>query len=258
MASKEKESQRRKAKERFNIASRLEREYAHQLRTLTSYIDHIIKVTVHTDMTDHQLNSARYRVESMMRQYSETLKPWAEQTAERIVMRIHKVDENEWVKLGRTIGRTLRKELNEAPTGHVVKSFMAENVRLITSLPLEAAERVHEMTLNGITEGTRASEIAGKILETGNVTQSRAMLIARTEVARTATGLTRARALHIGSEVYYWRSSEDGSVRESHKKMNGKIIRWDTEPEVEPGKYYHAGCFPNCRCYAEPILDDDI
>ena len=254
MASKQ--TQQRKARERFNTASRIEREYTLQLRTLTEYIDHIVRVGINVNMTEQELNSARYLVEAMLTQYSDALKPWAIQTAERIVMRIHKVDENEWIQIGRQMGRALRKELQDAPTGLVTRSFMAENVKLITSLPLDAAQRVHETTLNGITEGTRASEIASKILETGNVTKARATLIARTEVARTATGLTRARAMHIGSEAYYWRTSADGSVRESHKSMNGRIIRWDTEPEVEPGKHYHAGCFPNCRCYAEPILDD--
>ena len=91
---------------------------------------------------------------------------------------------------------------------------------------------------------------------TGKVTESRAKLIARTEIARTSNGLTMARATHIGVTHYVWRSSQDGSVRESHKKMNGSIIPFDHPPEVEPGERYHAGMIYNCRCFMEPILLD--
>jgi SPP1 gp7 family putative phage head morphogenesis protein len=104
--------------------------------------------------------------------------------------------------------------------------------------------------------GRRASEIQKDILETGKVTESRAKLIARTEIARTAAGLTMARAKFVGSTHYVWRTSDDPDVRSSHKKMNGAVIPWDSPPQVEPGKRYHAGMFPNCRCYPEPILTD--
>lgn len=252
-----KSQQRRKAKERFNVASKLEREYMHQLRVLTSHIDHLVRISVNTNMSQTELDIARYRIDMLMQQYSETLKPWARQTAEKIVQRIHKVDESSWVQLGRTIGRELKKELQDAPTGNAVKLFLDEQVRLITSLPLDAAKRVHEQTLNGITEGTRAADIAEKILGTGKVTESRAMLIARTEVARTASALTMARATHIGATHYYWRTSADGDVRASHKKMNGKICEWANPPKVEGDiEPYHAGMIYNCRCYAEPILDE--
>jgi uncharacterized protein with gpF-like domain len=39
--------------------------------------------------------------------------------------------------------------------------------------------------------------------------------------------------------------------------MNGKVVAFAEPPEVEPGKFYHAGSFPNCRCYIEPIISEE-
>jgi len=92
-------------------------------------------------------------------------------------------------------------------------------------------------------------------MESGDVARSRALLIARTEVTRTATTLTQARAEHIGSEGYIWRTAGDGDVRPSHRAMNGKFVRWDSPPTLD-NLTGHAGCVPNCRCYAEPVIPD--
>ena len=93
-------------------------------------------------------------------------------------------------------------------------------------------------------------------METGKVTESRAKLIARTEIARTASGLTMARATHVGATHYIWRTSGDADVRNSHKEMNGKVIPFSKAPTLSDGTASHAGMIYNCRCYAEPILTD--
>jgi len=253
----------RKAKARFKTASKLERNYINLLKTLTGHINDIVDMTFNIDMNESELYDARQQIQRLFTQYSEILTPWAEATAEKIITRIYKADENEWIQYGRMIGRELKKELQNAPTGSLLKQLMAEQVHLIKSLPLDAARRVHEIAAEGITEGTRSNEIARKILETGKVTKSRAELIARTEVARTAATLTKARALHVGATHYYWRTSGDSDVRPGHKVMNGKICEFNNPPiinegtEQDPHWMKHGpGEIWNCRCYAEPILDD--
>ena len=234
------------------------------MRLLVRQIDQMVMSMVNVNMTEEQLKQAESELTRMLHQYSETIKPWAASISSKMINRIIKVDESEWIKLGREMNQALKKELDTAPTGELVKSFLAEQVTLITSLPKEAGDRVHEMTLKGITTGERADNIAKSILETGDVTLSRAKLIARTEVARTASSLTMARSKHVNSTHYYWRSCEDGDVRSSHKKMDGKICEWANPPLVEPdakhlnARNYHAGMIYNCRCYAEPILDYEM
>jgi SPP1 gp7 family putative phage head morphogenesis protein len=252
----QKQTRQRKAKQRFAVASRLEKEYERSLRAIVANIDAMIKGLMRKDMTAVEVMAASSKLTHMLQQYSSTIQPWATSIVGKMAARIDKTDEASWVQLGKQMNRSLKKELNDAPTGNILRAFMAEQVSLITSIPQQAAARVHEMALEAITTGERADSIAKKILETGNITKSRARCIARTEVARTASGLTMARSEFVGSTHYYWRTCGDGDVRESHKHMDGRIIAWAQAPEVEPGKHYHAGMIYNCRCYAEPIIDE--
>lgn len=251
-ATKASREQRRQARERFANAQRLEMDYFRSLRQLTKQIDHIVKGMAPGGSTRKSIE-----LQNVLRKYSEAIGPWARRVAEKMLARIIKKDRQSWTTLGQSIGQELRKEIEGAPTGDMLKQFLEEQVGLITSLPLEAAERVHKLVTEGLIQGRRASEIQKDVLETGSVTESRAKLIARTEVSRVASGLTIQRAKFVGSTHYIWRTSGDATVRESHKKMNGAVVPFDTAPEVEPGKHYHAGQFPNCRCYPEPILTKD-
>ena len=67
--------------------------------------------------------------------------------------------------------------------------------------------------------------------------------------------ITKARAEHIGSPGYIWRTSKDGAVRPSHRKMEGKLVPWDKPPTLD-NYTAHCGEFANCRCFPEPIIPD--
>jgi SPP1 gp7 family putative phage head morphogenesis protein len=153
------------------------------------------------------------------------------------------------------MSRALKDEIRTAPTGEALRRLLDEQVHLITSLPLDAAERVHEIATKQLYSGDRADVLAKQILRSGDVSKSRANLIARTEVARAASGLVQARATHVGSEGYVWRTANDRDVRKSHKGMSGKFVRWDSPPVLDKMRG-HAGQFPNCRCYPEPVVPD--
>ncbi len=242
---------RERARQRFALAERLEAEYLRSLRQLTRQVEKIVKAHA-------QEGSDNVELQNALRRYAEQIRPWATAVANKMVMRIARKDENAWAKLGVDMGRALRKEIQDAPTGDTLRDFLAEQVHLITSLPLDAAERVHKLTTEGLMHGTRTDEIMREILRTGEVTESRARLIARTEIARTASGLTMARAQFVGSTHYVWRTSHDGDVRESHKKMEGAVIPWDTMPLLSDGTRCHAGMIYNCRCYPEPIISKEL
>lgn len=93
------------------------------------------------------------------------------------------------------------------------------------------------------------------ILASGEVSKSHATLIARTETARVSSLLTQARAEHIGSEGYIWRTAHDADVRELHVELEGKFIYWNAPPVAgSSGERAHAGQIYNCRCWAEVIL----
>jgi len=198
-------------------------------------------------------------IEQLLQRYAEALTPWAERAAAEMLSEVNRRDEQAWMLQAKDLSRALRLEIRTAPTGAAMQALMAEQVGLIKSIPLDAAQRVHKLTIEAIEDSNRASEISKAIQASGDVAKSRADLIARTEVARTASTLTEARALHVGSPGYFWRTAGDGDVREDHRELEGKFIRWDDPPiaDKRTGRRAHAGCIYGCRCYPEPVIPED-
>jgi len=238
------------ARERFLAGRRAEAQYKVQLRKIAHQVDAIVR-----GMAPDGVVANMGALVSTLNRYADILTPWAESVASRIIADVSRRDAGAWEKHGKVIGQALRKEIESAPTGQAMREALREQVRLITSLPREAAERVHKLTIEGLTTGRRASEIAKEILESGNIAKSRAMTIARTEVSRTSTALTIARAKYIGATHYQWQTSRDGAVRPSHKAMQGKIVAFDDPPTLDH-MTGHAGEFPNCRCFVSPLIPD--
>lgn len=239
------------ARERFNNSRIVEKQYARQLRAVARQIGMIVK-----GMTEDGEVKNPDKLIDALTQYSKLLNPWARSVAKKMIEEVGVRDERSWYQLGNEIGRALKKEIATTPVGHFLTTRLEEQVELITSMPLKAAKRVHKLTLEGIAKGTRAAEIAAEIKRTGKVSEGRAMLIARTEVARTASLLTESRARHVGSDGYFWRTAKDADVRDSHREMEGKFVRWDEPPTLSDGTTTHAGQIYNCRCYPEPHLPD--
>lgn len=228
---------------------RIEQRYALQLRKVAQQVGSIVAPFTPGDM------SAVPTIEQLLKAYSDMLQGWATQTASNMLMDVALRDERAWATMAKELSRGLRDEIRNAPTGRVIQALLAEQVTLIQSIPLEAAQRVHRLTLEGIENSTRAKEIAAEIMRTEEVTTSRAVLIARTETARTAATLTQARAEHIGSEGYFWETAGDSTTRKSHREMQGKFVKWSDPPTLD-GLKGHAGCTPNCRCWARVAVPD--
>lgn len=233
----------------FVQARKAERYYGAQLRKIARHIGELVSGSPPSDLMEAASLGER------LRRYAELLKPWATSVAERMLADVSRHDRDAWRSRTAEMGSLLRREIETAPTGEVMRRLMGEQVGLITSLPTEAAQRVHRLTQEGLANATRASQVAQEIMRTGEVTRSRANLIARTEVGRASTTLTQARAEHIGSTGYIWRTAHDGDVRPSHRKMEGRFVAWGDAPVLD-GMKGHAGALPNCRCYCEPIIPE--
>ncbi len=240
-----------KARQKVQAARRVESQYGIQLRKIARHVQDMVKGF---NMRDPKQVA---KLKAMLTQYSKTIAPWARSVATRVLAEISARDEKMWKEHARRMGRALEQEIRAAPTGALMKQLLEEQVTLITSLPLEAAQRVHRLTLEQITQSGRGDSIIAEIMRTGHVTASRATLIARTETARTSSLLTQARAQHIGSEGYIWRTALDSDVRRLHRPLEGRFIRWDSPPVAgQRGERAHAGCIYNCRCYPEPVIPD--
>ncbi|EBY2763364.1 phage head morphogenesis protein, partial [Salmonella enterica subsp. enterica serovar Gaminara] len=120
-------------------------------------------------------------------------------------------NEKQWRQHSRNISAELRNMVDRAPVGQVMKSIVAEQIKYIKSLPLEAADRVYDIqnkAIEAVVTGGRAEPFAKEIAASGDVSRSRANLIARTELGRATGALDQARALSIGSNGYIWRTAE--------------------------------------------------
>jgi SPP1 gp7 family putative phage head morphogenesis protein len=195
--------------------------------------------------------------DNLMNGYARTITPWARAQGMRMAGQVDERDKQYWQEYAKDMGTALREQILTSPTGQVFRESVERQVGLITSLPIEAAQRVQELSVRGVSSGMRAEEISARIMETGEVTKSRANLIARTEVSRAQTEFHKARAVRLGSTQYVWRTIGDGRVRDSHREMEGTTHSWSNPPAPEGKQKYHPGCFPNCRCWAEAILPEE-
>lgn len=243
---------RRPAEERrWSDARKAERSYGAQLRKIARQIAELLK---HTNLGSI---AATNDVAERLAAYGDIIEPWASSVAERMLAEVSRRDREVWRSYSAEMGRLLEREIQTAPTGETMRRLLAEQVGLIKSLPVEAAQRVQRLSIEALSAGTRAEEIAKQLAATGDVTMNRARLIARTEVGRAATELTSARAQHVGSTEFIWRTAGDSDVRPSHRRLNGRAFRWDNPPECDPGHRALPGAIFNCRCYAEPIIPED-
>nr|DAK52278.1 MAG TPA: Minor capsid component [Caudoviricetes sp.] len=148
-----------------------------------------------------------------------------------------------------------------------IDSQIISNAALIKTLPSDTAQKVVRDIEEYALSGLRAEEIEKLIQDkTRQHSRASARLIARTEVSKTTSALTKARSEELGLRWYVWRTMEDGDrVRKSHRIMNDVLVSWNNPPspellvkEKDVGRY-HAGNIWNCRCYSEPLIDiDDV
>lgn len=186
----------------------------------------------------------------------------------KMLSMLDRVNKSSWREAATeaTQSRLIYQSLKSEISGEIAQELsliIRENARRISSLPYRAAVRASNEAFEAFAAGRRAIDVAKDIAaRMPSLSAKQAKLIARTELAKANTALTEVRAKSIGADWYIWRSSKDGRVRSSHSHMEGVLIRWDMPPNPEALKgeksyfgRYHAGCCPNCRCYAEPLID---
>ncbi|MDP8858658.1 phage minor head protein [Serratia marcescens] len=197
-------------------------------------------------------------INTRLTRYAELIAPWAESVALKMFDAVARREATQWRQISQEISAGLRVQMESTSAGQVARNIVEENIKLMKSLPLHAADRVsgiHARAIEAMISGERSKDFAAEIFRSGDVAWSRAKLIARTEIGRATQALTQARATAIGSEGYIWRTAHDGDVRHSHAKMEGKFVRWGDPPTLD-GMTGHAGALPNCRCYCEVVIPE--
>ncbi len=150
-----------------------------------------------------------------------------------------------------------------------VNTFVSENASLIKTLPTESLADIEQMVFRDAKRQLSPQQIAAKIEDIFETTESRARLIARDQVSKFNGRLSQVRQKQIGITRYVWQTSEDGRVRNlgntggysDHARLNGKIFDWDNPPVTvfrgkRAGETNHPAEDIQCRCHALPVIED--
>lgn len=128
--------------------------------------------------------------------YSLLIDDWADRVAKRMFLQVEQEEWSQWRSVSQDISEGLRDVVGNTPVGFVAQDIVSRQVQLIKSLPLEAADRVRDIqarAMEAVINGERPDALYRMIMESGDVAESRAKMIARTEIGRATTALTRAR-----------------------------------------------------------------
>lgn len=125
--------------------------------------------------------------------------------------------------------------------------WVAENVRLIKSIPSDELSDMEGIIQRGVMNGSSADTIKKQIRERYGITERRAKLIAVDQIGKSNAALTRQRQKDAGIDGYIWRGVLDSRERQLHLDREGKSYKWSSPPPDG-----HPGQPVLCRCYAEP------
>lgn len=240
------------AADSFSSNKKTERDYYVLLLSVSDKIGEIIAENYEIDSPD----SLR-KVTRALNNYANTLDPWAKKVATQVVSNMNKNNLLSWASISDRMSQVFAEGYKAKDgTFKVAKKLQNEQVKLIKTLPKKAAEHLQTLSREYLTKGVRHEVLAAKVQETTHLVKFRAACIARTEVAKAQTALTKARATSIGIKRYRWRTMKDGIVRDLHKPLEGKIFEFADPPLIGREGRHGPGDFPNCRCYAEPIVEE--
>ncbi len=133
----------------------------------------------------------------------------------------------------------------------LTEAFVDANVGLIKNIGDKLATDVEITTMTAIQEGQLHGDLATELEGKFGFAEDRAALIARDQIGKAYGQINAARQREIGVTSFVWRTVGDDRVRDEHAERDGETYTYDDPPDGElPGEPI------NCRCYAEPVLDD--
>lgn len=174
--------------------------------------------------------------------------------------RVNQFNKDEWRKLVRSqYGVDPTKE-DPVRFSQLMERWAKTNALLIQDIPTKTMNQIKDATIETLQSGRNVDDMTTEVYdimsERTDVTDSRAKLIARDQVSKLNGALTQQRQRDIGVEGYIWRTVGDERVRDTHEEQDGKFFTWDNPPsetdDNHPGEDYQ------CRCWAEPVLPEEV
>lgn len=154
-------------------------------------------------------------------------------------------------------------------TTAIYEAFIAENVALIKSMDARYFADLEELVQRAYRDGTTTEDFARELSRRFEVSEGRARLIGRDQIAKLNGQVTQHRQTQLGITEYQWQTAGDERVtgapggryadeRPSHYDLDGKVFAWDSPPisgrNYEPA---HPGEPINCRCVARAVVSPE-
>jgi len=146
-----------------------------------------------------------------------------------------------------------------------IQASIADNVRLIQSIPDQYLTQVESIVMANVRAGGRPASIAKALQEQFGVTQRRAKMIARDQTAKVNGDLNRMRQTSAGFPFFEWDDSDDERVRHRHSEIADKVTqygkgvyRWDNPPLSDKGTPIIPGQDYQCRCIGRPVSQEEV
>lgn len=139
----------------------------------------------------------------------------------------------------------------------LVQRARAANVALIDKAAAGYGADVRRVIEDPENFGLAGAELRDLIVERGNVSESRAQLIARDQSLKLNAVIGQEGQKRAGATGYSWGGVDDGKEREMHRALNNRVFRWDDPPVTnEEGDTNHPGEDYQCRCVAIPVFEE--
>lgn len=167
-------------------------------------------------------------------------------------------------------GEVIPNEIKQVMTAHI-----EQNVSLISSIAPQYHERVFGSVMRSISGNGSVKQLTTEIYRYGNMSLTRAKLIANDQTRKVYTNITLHNCERLGIKKMQWIHSGAGKhPRDFHKTrwdgksspqnpngLNGLIFELDKPPLIQrangntPAVYGYPTELPNCKCIMRAVIE---
>lgn len=142
----------------------------------------------------------------------------------------------------------------------IEKNYTANLQHYTKKWLIEKVPEFREKIQKAVLEGAREDEVKNILIKEYGIMERKAKFLAQNETSIMIAQLKKAEYSSMGFKEFVWNTILDSKERPDHRKLNGKICRFDNPPVIDertgqrglPGETY------NCRCGLTPIRRDSL
>lgn len=141
----------------------------------------------------------------------------------------------------------------------MLRLIVQRNVQLIKNVTTQTMTNIENIIYDGILAHQKWSTIRKDLNHQKELSRKRMKFIAKDQTAKARELINRQEQLAVGIEYFRWVTVGDERVRKSHRKLNGKIFKWNDDPSRLPilndkgDRGYPAEDY-GCRCSAIGVI----